>query len=116
MTPKEFELYRRLLHLSVIEASRNVACTAERPQGASERAWNRWEATSPIPESVAANLLALVRQRQTSLDDIARRLQAGEAVVVPLGTPPGNIVAFKLNQSIAAAALAMGAQIEIVKS
>ena len=114
MTPQEFELYRRLLFLSVIEASRNVACTAERPAGASERAWNRWEAgTSPIPESVSANLLALVNERQHTLDDIARRLQAGETVVVPLGAPPGNVVAFKLNQSIAAAALAMGAQIEV---
>jgi hypothetical protein len=114
MTPQEFELYRRLLFLSVIEASRNVACTAERPEGASERAWNRWEAgTSPIPESVATNLLALVQQRQQSLDSIALRLQVGETVIVPLGSPPGNVVAYKLNQSIAAAALAMGARIEV---
>lgn len=114
MTPKEFELYRRLLFLSVIEASRNVACTAEHPEGASERAWNRWEAgTSPIPESVATNLLALVRKRQNALDDIARRLQTGESVIIKLLSQRGDVVAHKLNQSIAAAALAAGAQIEV---
>lgn len=118
MHHKQFELYRRLLFLTVLEAARNVACTEERPDGVSERAWNRWEAgEAPIPPQVAANLQALVDKRQAELAQIARRLDGGEVPQVACNLPaPSDVAQKKLRMSVAAQAAAMGAQIVEVVS
>lgn len=113
MHHKQFELYRRLLFLTVLEAARNVACTDERPNGVSERAWNRWEAgEAPIPPQVAANLQALVDRRQAELMQIAQRLDSGEVPKVACNLlVPAGVVQKKLRMSVAAQAAAMGAHI-----
>ncbi|WP_304335225.1 DUF1870 family protein [Conchiformibius steedae] len=102
-----FGRYRRLLFLTVLEAARNVARTTERPDGVSERAWNRWEAgEAPIPQQVADNLTKLVAQRQALLDSLA----AMGGSYTPT-TQKDNIVAYKIAQSVAAQAAAMGINI-----
>ena len=114
MDHETFGLYRRLLFLTVLEAAKNVAKTAERPKGVSERAWNRWEAgESPIPQPVADNLQQWINRWRAEVELIARRLQAGEKPIVSCNLPQAeaDVVRRKLRMSVAAYAGAMGAEI-----
>ena len=112
MHHETFTAYRKLLFLTAIEAARNVACTDERPDGVSERAWNRWEAgTAPIPQQVADNLLLLVQQRQIVIDNFANAIKNQHINYQPVGCK-NDIVAYKISQSIAAQVAAMGGQVD----
>lgn len=111
MDNQTFALYRKLLFLSVIEASRGVAQTSERPDGVSERAWNRWEkGEAPIPQEVIDNLQKLITQREAVLNHIKKQVDNGEKVIIHLNQP--DIIQAKISQSIAAQAAAWGAEIE----
>lgn len=112
MDNQTFALYRKLLFLSVIEAARNVAQTPERPDGVSERAWNRWEkGEALIPRDVVNNLTKLVEQREAILTHIKQQLDIGQKVV-SIEYSKDDVVLTKINQSIAAQAAAWGAEIE----
>ena len=113
MDHKTFGLYRRLLFLTVLEAAKNVAKTAERPEGVSERAWNRWEAgESTIPQPVADNLQQLVNRWRAEVELVAQRLQNGEVPKVSCNLPEdADVVRRKFRMSVAAAAAALGAEI-----
>lgn len=109
----EFAAYRKLLFLTVVEASRNIACTDERPDGVSERAWNRWEAgTAPIPQQVFDNLLLLVQQRQIVIDSFANAIKNNQYTNYQPTGCKSDIVAYKISQSIAAQIAAMGGQVD----
>lgn len=111
MDNQTFALYRKLLFLSVIEASRSVAKTSERPDGVSERAWNRWEkGEAPIPQEVIDNLQKLIVQREAVLNHIKKQSDNGEKLIIHLNQP--DIIQAKINQSIAAQAAAWGVEIE----
>ena len=99
-----FGRYRRLLFLSAVEAARNVARTEQHPDGVSEKSWKRWEAgEARIPEPVAENLRKLVAQRQAVLDSLTDSY-------TPI-TDKRDIVAYRISQSVAAQAAAMGINI-----
>lgn len=111
MDNQTFALYRKLLFLSVIEASRSIAQTSERPDGVSERAWNRWEkGEAPIPQEVIDNLQKLITQRESALNHIKKQVDNGEKVIIHLNQP--DIIQAKVSQSIAAQAAAWGVEIE----
>nr|DAT67062.1 MAG TPA: protein of unknown function (DUF4447) [Caudoviricetes sp.] len=118
MDHKTFGLYRRLLFLTVLEAAKNVAKTDERPDGVSERAWNRWEAgESTIPQPVADNLQQLVNRWRAEVELVAQRLQNGEVPKVSCNLPQAeaDVVRRKLRMSVAAAAAALGAELVEVR-
>lgn len=113
MDHKTFGLYRRLLFLTVLEAAKNVAKTAERPDGVSERAWNRWEAgESTIPQPVVDNLQQWINRWQAEVELVAQRLRAGEKPIVSCNLPEdADVVHRKFRMSVAAAAAALGAEV-----
>lgn len=113
MDNQTFKLLRKLLFLSVIEASRNIAKTQTRPDGVSERAWNRWEkGEAPIPTEVSDNLQKIVQQRETILNHIKKQLDSGNSNITIEQDNADNIIDYRVKQSIAAQAMAWGAKIE----
>ena len=87
------EAYRRLLFLTVLEAAKSVACTSVRPDGVSERAWNRWESgEGAMPDEVAENLLALIRLRQREIDNIADQIATGTEPIVTAPKKGGGFI------------------------
>ncbi|WP_373740197.1 DUF1870 family protein [Neisseria sp.] len=110
MHHKVFASYRRLLFFTVLEAAKNVAITPTRPDGVSERAWNRWEkGESPIPDEVINNLKLLIDERQNQIKHITERLNAGEKVELSIPSSSIDIVDYRLKQSVFAEAVALGA-------
>ena len=108
MQAKQIERYRRLLFLTVLEAAKNVACTATRPEGVSERAWNRWEkGESVMPQEVADNLVALIGERQRIVSELADKRPAVWQI------PPADTrQQRRLLSSVAAEAAAMGIAVQ----
>ena len=108
MHAKQIERYRRLLFLTVLEAAKNVACTATRPEGVSERAWNRWEkGEAVIPQEVADNLTALINERQGIVFELANNPPA-----VWQMPPAANLLQRRMLSSVAAEAAAMGINVK----
>lgn len=108
MQAKQIERYRRLLFLTVLEAAKNVACTATRPEGVSERAWNRWEkGESVMPQEVADNLAALIDERQRIVSELADK-RPSVWQMPPADTLPQR----RLLSSVAAEAAAMGIAVQ----
>lgn len=115
MNHLKFGLYRRLLFLTTLEAAKNVARTQTRPDGVSERAWNRWESgQSEIPYEVARNLEELIKERQQKIESIAEFIKKNGHGTVPIYGDKSDIIAYKMEQSIAAQAAAMGADLNEV--
>lgn len=108
MQAKQIERYRRLLFLTVLEAAKNVACTATRPEGVSERAWNRWEkGEAAIPQEVADNLAELIGERQRIVSELADKRPA-----VWQMPPADTLTQRRLLSSVAAEAAAMGIAVQ----
>lgn len=103
------EAYRRLLFLTVLEAAKSVACTSVRPDGVSERAWNRWESGDGVmPDEVVENLLALIRLRQREIDNIADQIATGTEPIVTAPKKGADLLEYKIKLSVFAEAMAMG--------
>ncbi len=103
------EAYRRLLFLTVLEAAKSVACTSVRPDGVSERAWNRWESgEGAMPDEVAENLLALIRLRQREIGIIADQIATGTEPIVTAPKKGADVLEYKIKLSVFAEAMAMG--------
>lgn len=85
MTPETLTALRTLLFFTRQEAAQWVAASPDRPRGVSYRAWKQWEdGDRPIPEDVAANILALCEWRSRALDATEQQIAAMRA-----GLPPG---------------------------
>lgn len=108
----KFGLYRRLLFLTVLEAAKNIARTSVRPDGVSERAWNRWEAgESEIPLEVWENLSNLIQERQRKIEYFVELYRLNDRLNIPLSAGKENIIAYKMEQSVAAQLAAIGVEI-----
>ena len=88
MTGHELQALRRLLFFTPAEAARRIAADDQRPDGVEERTWNRWEAGQrPVPENIAAGMLALVKWRGTELARLRQELQRARSGALLLPWP-----------------------------
>lgn len=120
MTPHQLEAYRRLLFLTVLEAARYFAVSADYPDGCSERAWNRWEGgLAEIPHSIADKIKRNIEHRQHVILEYQELIveAARDGIPPPVAiwyhdpAPYANVIDWKMSRSISAAVAALGARL-----